>query len=239
MNTNVLKPAQWSSIFTLLSLDNMAALYGAMGLSLSPEKFQPVLRKIILEYRRTYEKQPQRMPPLADRVLDGTASSVGGQLANHLYLWSTTVFLETHADQPQWSAWEILIGYSPLLQRLNNRGALTLARFQSIKEMFDTSMDISEAEELVAESKKRPFSAWDLEMYAMHNYSPDDLSDPFSLALRIVEMNNFQVFWENYVTGAPGSEKEALWDEGQVVVKERGIWMPGPLERPDRLRRRV
>ena len=237
MNTSVLKPSKWGQIFILLSLDNAVPFYEAMGLRLPAERFQKLLRKSIIENRLTYERQPQRATQLADRVLKEVALHLAEELARHFYVWSTTIFLEAPADQPQWSAWEILVGYSPLLKNLKNKGSITETRHDGIKETFAKYMDLSDVEGIATEIKKIPLSAWDLEMYSIHQYSHDSLSDPLDLILRIVEMNQFQIFWEIFMSDASSREKEALREEGQIVAKEIGLWLPGPLESPDSLRR--
>jgi len=87
-------------------------------------------------------------------------------------------------------------------------------------------MDVSELEQRIEEIKTQRLSDWDLEMYSIHQFNNDDLGDPFSIVLTTIEMNRFQLFWEQLLPQLTVAEKTTLWERAQVLQKETGIWLP-------------
>src|ERR1051326_6600063 len=133
MDTSVLNPTRWGMIFTLLSIDIIAPLYEAMGLNLrDKDGFRQLLRHLILENRRNYEQNPEVIPPLADRVLAEMEAKFGKEESEHFYKWATTVYNEVHADQPQWSAWELLFFRAAYNAEIRERLGLPPHKLDSI-----------------------------------------------------------------------------------------------------------
>jgi|ERR1044072_1138440 hypothetical protein len=242
MNSAALKATRWGMIFTLLSMDAIATFYEPMGLTI-PDKahFTKMLRRLILENRTTYQQNPEVIPPLADRVLEEMQSSPGVAEAEQFFKWATTVYTEVPADQPQWSAWQIIFFRAAYNDEIRAGLGLAPDKRDSILEQYLKGMDVTEVEQKIENIKTEPLSDWDLEMYSIHQFSNDDLSDPFAVILSTVEMNRFQLFWEQLLLQINALEKQHLWDQAQRIFKETGIWLPEGegLSFPDDLRRQL
>jgi hypothetical protein len=239
MELSILSATQWGFIFTLLSMDVISPLYEAMGLQLQQkQQFIQLLRRLVLENRRIYEANPTVVPPLAERVLEEMAVFLDRTETEHFYNWAVNVFIWVPADQPHWTAWETLF-----LRYAYNDGArdqlgLPLERRDVILAEYRRAVNIEDVEELVRQLKNQPLSDWDLEMYAIHNFNNnDDLSDPFANVLRTVELNRFQLFWEQLHRKLSTGEMMRLWEHGQRMAEEMGLWLPEPLKTPHELRR--
>lgn len=241
MNTHALTPSQWGAIFTLLSMDRTDPVIPYMGIPLEDRAgFRKRLRELIQDNRREYLADPTRVPDLAAKVLSSLARHDGPEAAERFHTWATTVFAETHADQPQWAGWSALFRASPLLRRAERTGVLPADTCQRLTDRLSAHPDEGRLAEAIADAKAMPMSDWDLEMYAIHGFADqDELSDPFTMVRFIAELHGFQEFWEWMRPRLSPEQKEALRALGQKIVDEREIWLPGPLSHPDELTRKV
>lgn len=242
MDTSVLIPTRWGMIFILLSMDVIRPLCEAMGLRLrDKDSFREMLRRLILENRRIYEQNPEAVPPLADRVLEQMEANFGESEADHFYKWATTVYNEVHANQPQWSAWETLFFQAAYNPEMRDRLGLPSGKCDSILTQYRDALDMDDVEQEVENLKAKLLSDWDLEMYAIHQFNNDDLSDPFSIVLRTVRMNLFQIFWEKLIPQLSTAESMQLWKRAQSLLESLTVWMPEneQLRYPNNLRRQI
>lgn len=242
MDTSALKPTRWGMIFILLSMDVIRPLYEAMGLRLrDKDRFREMLRQLILENRKIYEQNPEVAPPLADRVLEQIEVRFGESEAEHFYRWATTVYNEVHADLPQWSAWEMLLFQAAYNPEIRDRLGLPSDKRDSILSQYRDALDIDDVEQEVENLKAKLLSDWDLEMYSIHQFNNDDLSDPFSIVLRTVRINRFQLFWESIIPQLPAEQSVQLWKRAQGLLKSLRVWMREneQLRYPNNLRRQI
>lgn len=240
MDTSVMKPARWGMIFTLLSIDIVTPFYEAMGLTLrGAESFRQMIRQLILENRRIYEQNPEVIPPFADCVFEEMEARFGKAEAEHLYKWATAIYNEVHADQPQWSAWEILFFRAAHNAEARDRLGLPPDKRDPIFDHYRETVPLDDVEQEVENQKARLLSDWDLEMYSIHQFSHDDMSDPLDIVLRTVGMNRFQRFWKWLISQLSPGEKIHLWRQAQKLINEMGIWMPAneQLRYPDNVGR--
>lgn len=236
LDVNRLDPAQWGLILALLSMDVIVPFYEEMGLILKNKRnFVPVLRDLILTNRKQYEADQGVVPPIAEKVLAALQSTFGESDAQTFFRWATNIFFQVHADNPQWSAWEILMSewvynHSVVLSRLSeNRAENPVDRYGEIN-------DIADVESKIAVVRQKPLSVWDMEMYAIHGFSNDDeLNDPFADVVSTIEMNRFRRFWRMLCDTLTSEDKRLLHEQGQKTADELEIWMPGPLVDPDAL----
>jgi len=242
MNTSVLSPIQWGMIFILLSMNVMTPLWEFMGLQLRDSKnFRSLLRRLIIENRKIYEQNPDQIPPLADRVFEQVEAAMGRSEAESIYKWATGIYNEVHADQPQWSGWEIIFFRAANNSAIREQLELPTEKLEILLSKYKESTDASDVEEKIKELKTQSLSDWDLEMYSIHQLNNDDLSDPFQTILLCVRMNRFQLFWEEILSELSLEEKTSLHQNGQEILKEMEVWMPENegLRFPDNLRRNL
>lgn len=239
-NTSVLNPSQWGLIFTLLSMDIMVPLYEAMGLQLKEkEKFISLLRRLIIDNRKIYEANPSIIPPLADRVMEMLKCSFSEAEAKNLYHWAVSVFTQVHAEQPQWSAWEMLFHtWAYNTQQQAKLLELPLERRNQIFSDYRDALNLKAVKQQIAELKSHQLSIWDMEIYSIHQFNNDDeIADPFNTVTQTIEINFFQLFWKKTISQLSLSDKNCFWEHGQQLLTEREVWMPEPLKHPDDLRR--
>jgi hypothetical protein len=240
MNISVLSPIQWGMIFILLSMDVITPFWEAMGLRLRDSKyFQNLLRSLIIENRKIYEQDPETIPPLAARVFEQLESLMGKSESESLYKWATNIYNEVHADQPQWSAWEIIFFRAAYNAQIKKQLGLPEEEIDSILSKYKKDLDTADVEQKIESLKTKPLSDWDLEMYSIHQFHNDDLNNPFDLVLRFIRMNRFQNFWEGLLQNLSEDEKVILHQNGQEIIKEMGVWLPEneELVLPDNLRK--
>lgn len=236
LDVNRLDPTQWGLIIALLSMDVIEPFFEDMGLILRKKRNHViVLRDLILVSRKQYEADQGVVPPIADNVLATLRSTFGESDAQTFFVWATNIFYQVHADNPQWSAWDILMSEwiyndSFIPQVLSEEKA------QILVDRYEKIMDIADVESNIVVIKKKPLSMWDMEMYAIHGFSNDDeLNDPFADVVSTVEMNRFRQFWRILCDTLTSEDKRLLHEKGQNAVDKLEIWMPGPLVDPEAL----
>jgi hypothetical protein len=242
MDVSRIEVSQWNLIFTLLSLDGLAPLYEEMGLHLADKQsFLALLRRLIVEARAEFGRERTPGLSFAERVMREVEELFGKRTAEFFYKWATTVFFWVHCDQPQWSAWDIILPRHPsqLPKDLPSERYEVIARFRE-----GTSTD--DVKQQVALLKSQPLTDWDAEMYSMHKFSnredprfEDDLVDPYSAVLSTVEMNRFQIGWQELWSHFLQDEKARLRDYGQQLLLNQEIEMSEGLMLPNDLRRQI
>lgn len=224
---------QWTQLLSLLSLDGALALYEDMGVPVvDKEAFQRTLREVILEARNQYEANPDSVPSVVAML----CARLGGPAASQFIAWAKGLFLGYHADQPDWSAWDIVFSQwaysrSKELDFLSKQKQdLFIARYREKA----TADDIKRKGE---ESLRKPLSAWDMEMFARQGYGVAWESSPYSTAEAIVRIERLKRFAaESWSTLTP-DEREELQVRAQALLDNLKVWMPGPLPRLDALLR--
>lgn len=227
MNTSILTPNKWGMIFILLSLDIMYPLWEYMGLHLrDKENFKSLLRHLIIENRSIYEQNPNETPPLVDRVFEQVETKIGKNEAKSLYEWATNIYNEVHADSPQWSAWEIIFFRATNNALVLKELGIPEKKLEILLPKYKEYMDTSDVDKQIEKLKEEPLSDWDLEMYSIHQFCNNGLSDPFELIYRSVRMYYFQLFWKDLLSELSVKDKATLLQNGKAIIKNMGVWMP-------------
>ncbi|WP_218068197.1 hypothetical protein [Candidatus Thiosymbion oneisti] len=206
-------------------------MYEPMGLQITEkERFVAMLRRLIIENRRAYEANPSVIPPLAENVLKAVESSFGGAQTRHFFLWSTTVFTDVPADNPQWDHWEIVFSYMMRDADMWEKLKLEEGKKKRIANVYWNTRKPERdlLEEKITTLKGRLLSDWDLEMYSIHRFNNDDESfDPFNTVLQTAEINHFQLFWESLLPLLSAAEKSELRAYAKEFLSE--LLAPDPL----------
>lgn len=244
MNALVMEASRWELVFTLLSLDGVAPLYKAMGLSL-PEKqqFIQVLRRHIADDRNALGTDAGSDSALTTHVLEELEAAFGKQVAEHFYKWATTVFYTAHWDQPHWSAWELIL--SSLIYERPQHVSLPPEKYEALTQFLELK-SVADVEQRLAALRTQPLSDWDAEMYLINQFSnvedpmcEDDFVDPYVFILSTIEMSRFQRGWEPVIAQLSVNEKMRLWEYGKQLLSDERIKMPEQLRHPDKLYKQV
>ncbi len=231
-----LPQSQWGMIVTLLSMDGVLPFYEAMGLTAALE-VSPVdavqlilpLREMILRNREEYVSDPSVTPALAPKLQSVVAANFGDRAESRVVAWAKRTFKQVHADQPEWSAWNLVFFRWVFGQRKEDLEAIPSCR-TLLKERFTALADMDELEELAESAKTSLLSDWDLEMCSLHGFDPfDDAADYFGPVLTTAEVFKTQQFFREVVPQLSEQEKSWLHSQGQLLVAEMKVWMPGPL----------
>ena len=242
MDVSVIEASRWNLIVGLLSLDGVVPLYEQMGLDVrDTSRFVQLLRSLIAKSREVYGSDKVPDVRFANQLLSEIESVFSREVAEHFYRWATTVFYWVHSDQPQWSAWDMILPRHP------DQVPREIPRERyDVVAWFRKAHSVEDVEEQLKVLKSRPLSPWDAEMYSIHSYSnkedpmfEDDLVDPYSPILSTIEMNRFQLAWPKLWSHFAAEEKNLLWRRGQQFLRNEQIEMPGPLLHPDALRRQL
>ncbi len=248
MDTSALEPRKWGKMFSLLSMDIIIPMYEPMGLeSLYKEQFKKLLRSIIRTNRKAYEENPQNIPPVADSFLKALRNTFSPKIAQDFYKWATTVFTVVPADQPGWSSWAIIFFYWRNEGQWQNavKKKISGKKVDQITSSYIDYQEIDNTEEKIKEIKTRRLSDWDLEMFSIHKYfynesELDENNDPFLTVENTIEINKFQLFWQDVLLpGLSAEEKRILRKEGEKLLSAIEAYSPGEssLIHPDQLGR--
>jgi len=222
---------QWNQLLSVLSMDKSRGFYAAMGAPVeNVERFQATLREVILDGRQRYEANPERVPDIAGLLVQ----RLDGETAKRFAEWARGAFLGYHADQPDWSAWDIVFSQWAYSRRkdLAFLPEEKRALFVSDYRREATTEDVREAAREVAE---KPLSDWDLEMYARRNWGASWESSPFSIMESIARIERLKRFARAFWVGLDERERVAMQQAAEKLADELGVWMPGPLPTLDEL----
>jgi hypothetical protein len=242
LNLTTTELKRWNKLFILLSLDGIIPLYGDFGLyPQARNAFVAVLRDSILANRRQYEQPrpptegPAAMTPLPELFIGKLAAGWGQAEAAKFQNWARQVFLGDHAEQPDWSAWEIVFSQWAYGNQHTVHG-LAPERREILLEGFRKMVSSPDADAKIRQLKTQPLSAWDLDMYSRHGFDNfDEFADPYSAVGWMIRIRKLQEFVGRAVGFLSETEKTQLREEGQRLLDELGVWMPGPLKPLDDL----
>jgi hypothetical protein len=228
-SNNDLTPQQWTRLLALLSLDGVVPLYEYMGLTMENKAcVLQILRDTILEGRSLYKVNPTYFPPLADMLLQNLEQELGTEVSKLFNSWFKTVFLGDHAEQPEWSAWDIIFSHwaysrTEDIQFLSDevRNYLTIEYGQKV--------DTEDLQLLIQQIKSQRLSDWDMAMFERHSYSIFDESDPYLTVEYIVKIYRLQQFIKELTLKLSSIEKEQIVQTAQKLINELDVWMPGPI----------
>lgn len=225
---------QWTQFLSMLSLDGVQPLYEAMGVPVADKAvFQKTLREVIHQARRVYEASPDNVPSVATMLFDRLGSAAARQFAT----WANGAFLGYHADQPEWSAWDIIFSHWAYSRR-HDLDFLPPQKRDSFISGYRQKAVTNDLKQKGEEALNSPLSDWDLEMFARRGYGRSWESSPYSTAEAIARIERLKKFahevWENL---SPG-ERVELQKRGQELINILKVWMPGPLPSLDALLRK-
>ena len=237
-----LKPTQWGLIFALLSMDIMTPFLKYIGLNaFNNREFIHLLRRLLVANRQKYEENPAEIPDLTSKVF-GLINEIFSQVKlSYFKKWAFYVFMETHEDQPQWNAWELLFFkwfHNPKWREVI---LIDKNKLEDLLYSYHNTCSLKDLKEDIKKNKSKKLSPWDLEMYSLHNFNnEDDINDPFSTIVTTATVNYFQQFWETkFLPSFSRKEKKHLRLIGEKIINDLKIWLPEPLIDPDDLRRKI
>jgi hypothetical protein len=226
-----LSAQEWNQLLSALSLDGARPFYAAMGVPAeNAEQFQKVLREAILEGRQRYEANPEQVPDVAALVL----VRLDGATAKRFADWARGVFLGYHADQPDWSAWDIVFSQWAYSRR-KDLSFLTEEKRANFVSDYRREATTDDIRELARQVLEKPLSDWDVEMYARRNWGASWESSPFSTIESIVRIERLKRFARVLWASVDDRERGAMQRAAEKLIEELGVWMPGPLPTMDSL----
>jgi hypothetical protein len=224
---------QWNQLLSVLSLDCAGPFYGAMGVPVkSADRFREVLREVILEARRRYETDPKQVPDVAGMLLN----RLDRPSAEQFERWARGAFLGYHADQPDWSAWDIVFSRWAYSRR-KDLVFLPEEKRESLVSEYRLKVTTDDIEQLANEALEGPLSDWDLEMYARRNWGASWESSPFSVIESIVRIERLTRYARAFWASLDEREREATQVAAEKLIEELSVWMPGALPSLDGLLR--
>lgn len=242
MDINKFDNSKWGKIFILLSMDRVVNFYEELGiLFVDKVEFVELMRGLIMENRREYKMNPGVIPNIGKKVFEQVERQFGQTIADKLYKWTTTVYIEIHSDLPQWSAWKLLFLHFVYVNKVKNRLKTDLLDWKEIFSNYRTLTDSTVFEQKMKTVVKSKLSKWDTEMYVRHNFTEGESNNPLLSVETIIEMNAFQIFWEDMLQKTNMEQKDILYNFGKILIKELKIWMPEAtfLCHPQKLRRLI
>ena len=226
-----LSTEQWNQLLSVLSLDNARGFYDAMGLPVeNAASFQASLREAIMEGRQRYENNPQEIPDVAKLLLQRLDATT----AQRFVRWASGAFLGYHADQPDWSAWDIVFSQWAYSRR-KDMSFLREEKCATFVSDYRREGSDEDVKKMARELMEKPLSDWDLEMYARRDWGASWESSPFSVIESIVRIERLKRFARAFRASLDEREREAMQRAAEKLVEELGVWMPGPLPTLDSL----
>lgn len=226
-----LTPDRWAQLLSVLSLDAAPELYTAMGVpTRDPATFQKVLREVIRDARRQHDDTPNRVPPLAVMLAERLpAPDVAAFLR-----WARGAFLGYHADQPWWSAWDIVFTRWAT-SRQSDLDFLPPPKRDELVAAYRRDAAVNDVRARGEKAAEQPLSDWDLEVFARRDYGSEWDSGPYRVIEAIARDHRLKTFVARTLPGLAPAEREQLHARAQALLAALGVWMPGPLPRLDEL----
>lgn len=226
-----LTPEQWNQLLSLLSLDGALPLYEAMGVPVADkDSFQKILRDVIIDARRRFEVHPEQVPPVASMLFH----RLGSTAAEPFAAWARGAFLGYHADQPDWSAWDIVMSHWAY-SRSQDLDFLPEQKRESFVSGYREKAESGDVKRKGLEMLNKALSDWDLDMFARRRYGISWESSPYSTAEAIARIERLKRFAREVWQGLSPSEKEEFQQRAQALIDELEVWMPGLLPGLDTL----
>jgi hypothetical protein len=229
--SNELTPEQWSELLSLLSLDCIVPFFGVMAIPIDDEDlFRRNIREVIVTARQMYESRPDQIPPLPRMLFD----RLGVTAAERFDRWARNVFLGYHADQPDWSAWDIVFSHWAYGRR-RDLDFLPPEKREALVSEYCRNVDTDDVKRTAEALASKPLSDWDIEMFARRNYGASWESSPFSIVEAITRIERLKRFARNIWLNLNDDEREKMQKNAQELVDTLGVWMPGQLPALGRL----
>jgi hypothetical protein len=224
---------QWAQLLSMLSLDGALSLYDVMGVPVDDKgAFHEALREVINEARSVMKASPNYVPSPASMLLDRLDRTT----RERFLAWARGVFLGYHADQPQWSAWDIVFSHWAY-SRARDLDFLPEAKREFFLAGYREKVETDDVKRKAKELLNKPMSDWDLEIYARHGYGIAWESTPFSLAEAITRIERLKGFAAQFWKRLDASERGESQRRAQALIDELKVWMPGPLPKLEDLLR--
>ena len=226
---------QWNQLLSLLSLDAVLPLYGDMGVPVpvgEKKQFQALLRQVILQARSDYEARPSSVPDVSAMLL-GTLDRWS---AADFEKWASGVFLGYHADQPEWSAWDIIFlnwAYS----HHQDLEVLPVEKRNEFISGYRKMVSTDDVKQKCQALSQEPLSAWDLEIFGRRGYGSSWESGPFHVVESIARIERLKRFARQFWRALSLSEINALEQKARALIRKLKVWMPAALPRLDELMR--
>lgn len=216
---------QWTELLSLLSLDGAMPLYEAMRVPVANKgTFQTTLRMVILEARQLYETSPGSIPPVGTMLCERLTK----EEARRFGYWTQCIFLGYHADQPDWSAWDIVLSQWAFSRR-RELDFLPQQKRESLIAGYQQKVVTDDIRQKSEEILRQPLSDWDLEIFARRGYGISWESSPYSTAEAIVRIERLKQHVAVVWSELESTEKKQLHEKAQTLINDLGVWMPGPL----------
>jgi hypothetical protein len=206
-----------------------------MGVPIGDKRaFQTTLREVILEARRLYEASPDHLPAVAATLL----RRLGMATARPFVSWARGAFLGYHADQPEWSAWDIVFSHWAY-SRSGDLDFLPAQQRDAFITGYREKAATDDVKQKGEELLEKQLSAWDLETFARQGYGSTWESSPYSTAEAIIRIERLKKFVNEVWNSLTPTDREELQRRAQELINQLKVWMPGALPRLDVLLRQA
>ena len=222
---------QWAQLLALLSLDGFLPLYETLGVPVADKAgFQSTLRDVIREARRQYEANSDLVPPAAAMLFDRLGPAVAGPFAH----WARGAYLGYHADQPDWSAWDIVFSQWAYSRR-KDLDFLPTEKRDLLISGYRQKVNTDDVKQQCEQILRQPLSDWDLETFARRGYGIAPGTNPSSTVESIARIERLKQFAAEVWQDLSPTEREQLHRHAQELLDQMRVWMPGPLPRLENL----
>jgi hypothetical protein len=220
-----LTSAQWNQLLSLLSMDVALPFYPAMAVPVENSgPSRAILRQVIVDARRKYEENPSEVPDVVSMFMTRLEPAVADQFRR----WARNIFLGYHADQPDWSAWDIVFSQWAYSRR-KDLEFLPEEKRNSLVTEYRQNATTDDIKQLANMELERPLSDWDVEMYSRRNYGASWESGPFSTIEAIVRIERLKSLVQRFWPMLDDRERQMVQSGAQKLIEELGVWIPGPL----------
>jgi len=178
----------------LLSLDKVVPFYQPMGVpTLEPKRFVQVLRGCIIDNRREFERNPNRVPEIDKRIQGSLARTFDVPTAQAYDRWQKYFFVYSAQDFEAFSDWYMVLALSRNSGSRWNALGLPETLSEEARMRFEQVVDRTELHQIADQLEACPLSAWDLEIYTLHGFDDDD-NDPYNWVLETIKKRRFVVY---------------------------------------------
>lgn len=231
--TRDVPPPTWGMMASVLSLDVVLPFHDALGLAW-PDKLLLVqkLRELIVANREEYEATPNVVPAFGPKFEALAAGLFGPAVGRSFAFWAAHTFKQVHADQPEWSGWQLAF-FRWVFGRKNN-DLIAVTRVRPVVEgRFRALCDTAPLEAAFAQLRPRPLSDWDAEMCSLRGFSPQSESPAyFEIVAATAEIHGMQQFAREVFPQFTAREAAWFHTAAAALLRETGVWLPGPLPSP-------
>ena len=208
---------------SLLSLDRIVPYYTLMGLTPSQESQEAVklcVREAILENRKDFLANPNRVPDLESHLISTFDLRFGSRATTALFLWYKEDFVHEATDFPPCFIWQLLLN---LASRDPTRWlALNLPSSISEKaqKLFNETRDTTDLDKIEEQLEKKRLSEWDTQMYVIHGFNDNDDDagmSPFMWVSETIEKRRFLNYLRWLRDQLSENERELFFSSGNAL----------------------